>query len=181
MPLFASLNQPSVIVPADGVFLQAHQLPDGQGFPPSYRTFATQLGWGRLCALWLIYVPLGNHPDSWLVQSLAIRQWMDAFYAEMAHDLFLLEPDGYDGIERSLLPFARSENGEYLAWDMAHRDAAGELPIYVLAPRLGGVRYGAESLGQFVEKCTDDVAVKTMLGAGYAALPVVFEPLPLAD
>ena len=181
MSLFESLKQPWGIVPADGAYLQAHRFPDGQGFPASYQAFATQFGWGRLCAFWLIYVPLGSYPDSWLVQSPAIRQLMDAFYAEMDHDPLFREPDGYDGIEQSLLPFARSENGEFLAWDLAHRDAAGALPIYVLAPHLGGMRYGAQSLEHLVEECTDEVAVKTMLGAGYTALPAVFEPLPLVS
>jgi hypothetical protein len=174
-------QQQSVIVPADADYLRNHRLADGLGFPPSYLDFATQLGWGRLCGLLLIYVPLGQYPDSWLVQSPKIKQYMDEFYEETEHDPFLLEPDGYQGLERSLLPFAMSENGEYLAWDLAHRTPDGELPIYVIASRLGGIRYGAENLYRFVEKCTDDAAAKTMFGNGYQALAPIFEPMILVD
>ena len=181
MDIFEQLKNQLVIVPADTAYLQAHKLADGQGFPDSYIAFATQLGWGRLCNLWLIYVPLGQYPDSWLVQNPKIKQVMNDFYAEMEHDPFLIEPDGYEGIEYSLIPFAMSENGEYLTWDIAHRASNGELPIYVIASRLGGIRYGAENLYHFVEKCMDNIAVKTMLGTGYHALPAVFEPIPLTS
>lgn len=179
MPAFEQLKPQSVIVPADTEYLRTHKLADGLGFPPSYIDFATQLGWGRLGGLLLVYVPLGQYPDSWLVQSPKIKQYMDDFYEEMEHDPFLVEPDGYEGIEQSLLPFALSENGEYLAWDVAHRTPDGELPIYVIASRLGGIRYGAENLSRFVEKCTDEAAVKNMFGTGYHALPAVFEPITL--
>lgn len=180
MHTFEQLKKSSAITPPDAEYLQSHTLADGSGFPPSYSAFATQLGWGRLCGLLLVYVPLGQYPDSWLVQNPRIRQSMDEFYEEMEHDPFLLEPDGYEGIEWSLVPFAKSENGEYLAWDLAHRSSDGELPIYVIASRMGGIRYGAENLYQFFEKCTDNAAVKTMLGLGYEALPAIFEPLALA-
>ncbi|MGI4887025.1 MAG: SMI1/KNR4 family protein [Janthinobacterium lividum] len=182
MYTFEHLKQPpAVIVPADADCLRTYKLADGNGFPPSYIDFATQLGWGRLCGLLLVYVPLGQYPDSWLVQSPRIRQSMNEFYEEMEHDPFLLEPDGYEGIERSLIPFARSENGEYLAWDVAHRDAAGELFIYVIASRMGGIRKGAENLHQFSKRCTDNAAIKTMFGPGYQALPAIFEPIDLSS
>jgi hypothetical protein len=73
-----------------------------------------------------------------------------------------------------------SENGQYLAWATNHRRDDGELPIYVLAARFGGIRYGAADLYQLVEKCTDNTAVKSALGPGYTALPRTFEPLPLS-
>jgi hypothetical protein len=174
---FDCLATSSAIVPADAACLQAYILADGKGFPPSYLDFATRLGWGRLCGLLLVYVPLGQHPDSWLVQSPGIRQRLEDFYQAMEHDPFLLEPDGYEGIDQWLIPFAKSENGEYLAWDLAHRSANGELPIYVVASRMAGIRYGAKNLYQFVEKCTDNAAIKTMLGPGYEALPLVFDPI----
>jgi hypothetical protein len=181
MQPFAQLKKPAAITPADSAYLRAHTLADGGGFPPSYIAFATQLGWGRLCNLLLVYVPLGQYPDSWQVQSPRIKQFMDDFYEEMEHDPFLLEPDGYEGIEQYLLPFAMSENGEYLAWDTTRRAPDGELTIYVIANRMAGIRYGAENLHQFVENCTNDAAVKTMFGPGYNALPAVFEPIALAS
>lgn len=166
---------------ADTSYLLAHTFADGKGFPPSYIDFATELGWGRLCGLFLIYVPLKQYADSWLVQSPRIKQFMNEFYAEMEDDPFLLEPDGYMGMKQALLPFGMSEDGQYLAWDTSRRSAAGELPIYVLAARFGGIRYGASDLYQFIKKCTDDIAVKSMLGPGYTALLRTFEPLSSVD
>jgi hypothetical protein len=106
---------------------------------------------------------------------------MNEFYEEVEHDLLFLEPDGYAGIEQSLVHFAMSENGEYLVWDVAQRVADSEFPIYVLMARMGGIRYGAPNLYTFVEKCTDTVTVKSVLGTGYSALPLTFEPLPLVS
>ncbi|TGE07764.1 SMI1/KNR4 family protein [Hymenobacter fodinae] len=169
------------ITTSDASGLASYRFADGVGFPPSYVRFVTQLGWGKLCGLFLLYIPLGHHPDSWTIRSTIIRRHMDEFYEEMEHDPLFIEPDGYPGIEQSLVPFAMSENGEYLAWNVAHRAADNEFPIYVLMARMGGIRYGAPDLYAFVEKCTDAVAVKLMLGPGYSALPLTFEPLPLVS
>jgi hypothetical protein len=181
MSAFHSLCQQPTLSAADISTLLTYTFADGKGFPPSYIDFAMELGWGRLCGLFLVYVPLAQQPDSWLVRSPYIRHLLDEFYDEMEHDPFFVEPDGYKGIERAPVPFGMSENGQYLAWDANHRRANGELPIYVLAARFGGIRYGATDLYQFVEKCTDNTAVKSALGPGYAALPRTFEPLRLVE
>jgi hypothetical protein len=179
--LFQRLPEPLAPVAVDTAYLATHQLPDNLGFPPSYQEFAQVFGWGRLGGLFLIYVPLGDHPDSWLVRSPYIRTAMDEFYAEMElDDLFLLEPDGYLGLEKSLLPFAMSENGEYLAWDMAKRGPDNELPIYVIASRMGGLRYGGANLNEFVESCLSEQKVTQVLGPSYTPLPPTFEPLALS-
>lgn len=162
----------------DTEYLANHRLADNLGFPPSYQAFAKEFGWGRLGGLLLIYVPLGDYPDSWLVRSSYMRQALDAFYAEMEPDYpFFLEPDGYLGLECSLLPFAMSENGEYLAWDTSKRGPDEELPIYVIASRLGGLRYGGANLNEFVERCLSEQAIKQVLGPGYPPLLPTFEPL----
>jgi hypothetical protein len=178
--LFQQLPRPFVVVAVDTEYLATHRLPDNLGFPPSYQTFAKEFGWGRLGGLFLIYVPLGDYPDYWPVRSSYIREAMDAFYAEMdPDDFFLLEPDGYLGLAHSLLPFAMSENGEYLAWDTSKRGSDKELPIYVIASRMGGLRYGGANLDDFVERCLSEQAVKQVLGPGYPPLPPTFEPLEI--
>lgn len=167
-------------VAVDTGYLATHRLPDNLGFPPSYQAFAQEFGWGRLGGMFLIYVPLGDQPDSWLVRSPCIREAMTAFYQELnPDDPFELEPDGYLGLEKALLPFAMSENGEYLAWDTSKRGPTNELPLYVIAARMGGVRYGGASLTEFVESCLSEQAVKQVLGPGYKPLPPTFEPLAL--
>ncbi len=177
MLILKTVNTQPLITQVDTTFLYTHRFADGKGFPPSYLDFATHWGWGRLCGLFLVYVPLGQHPDSWPVQSRRIREKMAIFYAEMDHDPFLLEPAGYAGLEQALVPFARSENGGYLAWDTTHRDAENEFPIYVLMANLGGIRYGGKNFNQFVKNCTDATRVKDTLGPGYQPLPATFEPL----
>lgn len=180
MPLFQHLPRPVSPVTADLVYLTTHRLPDNLGFPPSCQTFVKEFGWGRLGELFLIYVPLGDYPDSWQVRSPWIKEGMDEFYAEMEYDdPFELEPDGYVGLEKSLLPFAMSENGEYLAWDMSKRGPDEELPIYVIASRLGGMRYGGANLDEFVGNCLSEHKVKQVLGTGYTPLPPTFEPTTL--
>lgn len=166
----------------DEAYLTNHQLSDKLGFPPSYQEFAREFGWGRFGGLFLIYVPLGDYPDSWPVRSPYIREAMDEFYEEMEPaDPFPLEPDGYPGLEKALLPFAMSENGEYLAWDTSQRGSDKELPIYVLAARMGSLRYGGASLHEFVERCLSGQEVKQVLGPGYPPLPPTFEPLGLVQ
>lgn len=178
--LFQQLPKPPVPVAVDTAFLITHRLADNLGFPPSYKAFAKDFGWGHLGNLFLIYVPLGAYPDSWLVRSSFIRKAMDDFYQEMeSDDPFLLEPDGYLGLQDTLLPFAMSENGEYLAWDISKRGPDKELPIYVIASRMGGIRYGGADLQEFVERCLSEPEVKQVLGPGYPPLPPTFEPLEL--
>lgn len=178
---FSPLPRPSTPVVVDVAYLATHQLADKQGFPPSYQAFATTFGWGRLAGLFLIYVPLGAQADSWLVRSPYIRQAMDEFYQDLdADDPFVLEPDGYLGLEKALLPFAMSENGEYLAWDTSQRRPDQELPIYVLAARMGGLRYAGATLQECIARCLDPLAVAQVLGPSYGPLPPTFEPLPLS-
>lgn len=168
MRTFALLLSRATTTPADADCLRTHLLADGIGFPPSYIDFATQLGWGRRCGLWLVYVPLGQYCDSWLMCSPVIEQAMKSFYAEEGDDyLLLLEPDGYPGLRQSLVPFAMSENGAYLVWDLARRNAENELPLYVIASRMGGIHFGAENLYQFVESCPDYVAAEAAFGSRY--------------
>jgi hypothetical protein len=179
---FQQLPKPLAPVAVDAEYLANHRLADGLGFPPSYQEFAREFGWGCLGGLFLIYVPLGNYPDSWLVRSPCIREALDEFYAEMApDDPFSLEPDGYLGLAPSLLPFAMSENGQYLAWDISKRGPDGELPIYVIASRMGGLRYGGANLHELVERCLHEQAVKQVLGPGYPPLPPTFAPLAVAS
>jgi hypothetical protein len=182
MSLFDFLPRPSAPVPVDLAYLATHQLADKQGFPPSYQAFATEFGWGRLGRLFLIYVPLGEYADSWLVRSPHIRQALAEFYQDLdPDDPFVLEPDGYLGLEKSLVPFAMSENGEYLAWDTSHRRPDQELPIYVLASRMGGLRYAGATLQECIARCLNPLEVTQVLGPSYGPLPSTFEPLPLSQ
>ena len=160
--------------------LQEYKIRDNSGFPPSYIEFVKTLGWGRLCNLFLIYVPFKKqHPDSWDIRSSYIRALMDDFYnnKDNASYSFLLEPDGTLDLAKNAVPFGMSENGEYLLWDAQNPDERGEYPIYVLASRMGGIRYGGKDLIHFINLCVNDRVIKRVMGLGYSKLPPRFEPL----
>lgn len=172
----------NILTNPDNEYLAKYRFSNGFGFPSSYVKFATTLGWGRLCNLFLIYIPLPvEHPDSWQEQSKMIKGYMEEFYSDIDdEDLeFLFEPDGSIALVENAVPFAMSENGEYLVWDILNADENGEFPIYVLASRMGGIRYGGKDLFDFISSCIDDVRIKKSLGEGYNKLPLVFEPLSL--
>jgi len=107
---------------------------------------------------------------------------MDQFYqfvdTDVAYD-FLLEPDGSHELVNNAIPFAMSENGEFLIWDILNPDERGEYPVYSLAARMGGVRFAGKDLIDFVCRCMDDEQVKTALGPGYSKFPLTFEPTEL--
>jgi len=103
---------------------------------------------------------------------------MEEFYSDLDdEDLEFLLPDGSITLAENAVLFAMSENGEYLGWDIMNPDENGEFPIYVLASRMGGIRYGGKDLFDFIHSCVDDVSIKKSMGEGYNKLPLVFEPL----
>jgi len=166
----------------DQVFLTNYKLHNNLGFPLSYVQFAKTLGWGRLCGLFLVYVPLKTYPDSWGLRSRYIRGLMDEFYQFVETDAkyeFLLEPDGSFELVKNAIPFAMSENGEYLIWDIMNPDERGEFPIYMLAARMGGVNFAGRDLIHFINMCIDDEKVKIAMGSGYNKLPLTFEPIKI--
>lgn len=177
---FRSLNDDFLL---DTHFLSSYKFKDNKGFPPSYISFSTEVGWGRLCELFLVYIPLTiSHPDSWQERSAYIKELMDSFYEDVVEDLdydFLLEPDGNPNLIKHAIPFAMSENGEYLVWDTLNRNEYDEFPIYVLTSRMSGVRYGGNDIFQFIESCIDNDKVKNVLGSGYNKLLLKFESLEL--
>lgn len=66
MSIFTGLQRPQFQAYYDEAFLIEHRFENGMGFPPSYIDYVKTLGYGRLCGLWNIHIPLGDHPDSWL-------------------------------------------------------------------------------------------------------------------
>ena len=173
MNQFIELKNKESFVYGNANFLDTYQIIDGVGFPLSYIDFAKTLGFGRLCKLFLIYIPMGSHPDSWIEQTKYIKSTI--IYC-MENKLIDYEPDGSKELLERCVPFAMSENGQYLFWD-PQKPSNNELPIYVLGSEMGAVRYAASSLYEFVENCTDNTKVKRMLGTGYNSLPLNFDPI----
>lgn len=141
--------------------------------PQSYADFASTLGYGLLCGLFIVYVPMASHPDSLPVRSRELHAMLND---SIDADLFEYEPDGSPALVRRLVPFGISENGHTLAWDPAEATGDRECMIYVVAPKTLAVRRGASDLYTFVEQCLDE-RVRAMLGSGYAPLKPTFRPM----
>jgi len=140
--------------------------------PKSYRDFATQFGYGKLCSIVLIYIPMEGE-DSLLVRRDTLRE---VFVDGLAENLWEFDPDGSPALVKRLEPFGISENGHIFAWDPAEQTEADEFAIYAVGSKLLAIRRAADNLYDFVAGCLDD-RVKTMLGSGYKPLPATFKPL----
>lgn len=160
-------------VTADDSRLKAVDLGPGFELPESYRAFAREMGYGLLCDLFIIYIPMEGKGDSLEVRSKALQ----AVIAEtIADDLFEYEPDGSLELAQRLIPFGISENGHTLAWDPDETTGPGEHPIYAIGSKFLAVNRAAPDLFSFVERCQDD-RVKSILGPGYKPLPSRFQPM----
>lgn len=153
--------------------MEQFRFSNGLGFPKSYIDFATTCGYGRLLDFFITYIPMGNHPDSWYVQTKYIKMTiLEAIRLNQAE----YEPDGNKELLERAIPFAMSENGDYLFWDIIEMKD-NEYPIYVLGQPVDAIWFGANNLYEFVEKCNDRNAVKKILGTGAYRLSPTFQPL----
>ncbi|NKT04848.1 hypothetical protein GS485_08705 [Rhodococcus hoagii] len=117
----------------DLALLETFTFADASGFPPSYRDFVRNLGWGRLFRSWLVYPPvLDGYADGWQARSRILTERLQETYRDGRTEDFdwMIEPDGDWSLIDSLRVFAISENGDVLVWDTAARDGHGELPVY---------------------------------------------------
>ncbi len=149
------------------------RLREGFELPASYRDFADRLGYGLLCDLLIIYIPMGSHGDSLPVRHQEMRETIEE---SLEADLVEYEPDGSRELLQRLVPFGISENGHTLAWDPEEPTGDGEYMIFVIGSKYLAVRRGAPDLYAFVESCLDG-RVKGMLGSGYEPLPARFRPM----
>jgi hypothetical protein len=163
----------SPVLIADPSELEALQLAEGFQLPPSYRDFATRFGYGLLCDLLIIYIPMEGEGDSLRVRHQELRETMEQ---TLEDGLFEFEPDGSPELVSRLLPFGISENGHTLAWDPTERTGSGECMIYVIGSKFLAVRRATPDLYSFIEHCLDE-RVRKMLGSGYAPLPARFRPM----
>lgn len=145
----------------------------GLRFPPSYIQFVNRFGYGRLCELFLVYVPLGGEFDSlelrWAEIGETIRESLEA-------DLVEFPPDGSVDLVRGLCPFGVSENGHTVAWDPSSHAEDGELDIYMMGNKMLSVTRVGRSMREFV-RAVSSADVKRVLGIGYEPLPICFRPL----
>lgn len=98
--------------------LEGFRFINGSSFPDSYKKFVKEFGYGITLGEFIIYIPMGNYGDSVFVRAEEIKgtyiERLDS--GDMA--LWEMEPDGTVEILKRLYPFASSENGIYLFWDI---------------------------------------------------------------
>ena len=93
------------ITHVDTVFLDKYRFSNGRGFPLSYREFAKKYGYGLLCKLFLIYVPLGEYCDSWSNQAKILKHTFNEF---ISNNWYLtLKPDGNEPLIKNAVPFGK--------------------------------------------------------------------------
>lgn len=119
-------------------------------FPDSYKEFVKKFGYGVTLGEFIIYIPMGNYGDSVFVRAEEIKgtyiERLDS--GDMA--LWEMEPDGTVEILKRLYPFASSENGIYLFWDINSLNN-GEFDIFMTDFRGIGFKKIAKNLYDFFE------------------------------
>lgn len=157
--------------------LNNFHFPNGRRFPASYRRFAKKYGYGLLCDLFLIYVPLGDYCDSWLNQTSDLKEIFNDF---ILNNWYLtLEPDGNESLILNAVPFGKSENGDFLFWDIFSEPQKDEFDIYITDFAGIGVIKIAESMDEFVDKITNPNLDSRILEFVNHSLPPVFSPINL--
>ncbi len=157
--------------------LDNFHFPNGKKFPSSYRQFAKQYGYGLLCDLFLIYVPLGDYCDSWFNQTSVLKEVFNDFISNSWY--LTLEPDGDESLFLNAVPFGKSENGDFLFWDISSEPKNDEFDIYITDFGGIGVIKIAESMDEFIEKNLNpnlDLRTKEFINDG---LPPIFSPIKI--
>lgn len=144
---------------ADSKYLKEFRFANGKPFPYSYQIFVDQFGWGRALNNYLIYIPSNpKFHDSWQQAREDIRSTyinnIDEYIGYYPNDLLSL-------MER-MEPFARSESGYYLFWDIYSDNLADEFDIYatdfvgdiyLLGKDLFEVFYNLTNTTEILQKC----------------------------
>jgi hypothetical protein len=89
-----------------------------------------------------------DHPDSFQVQSESMKELFDD-YLNPPLDIVQRTENGAELISRAL-PFARSENGDFLFWDTGEPLSDGEYPIY-LTDFSGGINLAGNALDEVIK------------------------------
>lgn len=166
-----NVSKNSSIFP-DYSFLDTFQFDNGKNLPPSYKDFCKELGYGLLCRLFLIYIPQGNHPDSWMIQNEDMKYLFLSYINPPLHAITKVEK-GVDLIRRAE-PFARSENGDFLFWDTENSLSNGEFPVY-FTNFSNGINFAGNSLLEFIKIITSESTFKSVLNFHKRPLNPVFE------
>lgn len=155
-------------------FLEEYKFPNGKPFPKSYKQFVETYGYGLSLGLFIIYIPMGDHGDSWNVRTEEIK---GTYIDDVLNDdiWFNVDPDGSVDLVKEWIPFAASENGHYLFWD-SNSGADQEMDIYITDFRGIGIRKAGKSLWDVFEQLTDKEKFRNILPFSQEPLTRTFQP-----
>jgi hypothetical protein len=136
---------------ADPAELDRVCLREGFRLPDSYREFARTFGYGKLCDMYFVFIPIRGE------ESLSVRSEVlsDLLQQGLDEQLIDFRPHGSPELVARLVPFGNSDSGDILAWDPEDRPAPGEYAIYLIKPRFAGIVRAANDLYEFVAKCKE--------------------------
>lgn len=139
------------------------------------------MGYGELCDSFQIFVPLGDHPDSWLTQYYNWRNWFDEILdSEGVLQEAAMASDGSTALFEHAVPFARSHENDLLFWDIREFDTNKEYPIYTVNiehwDHQSTCRYVAKNLYECVELLVNQPSVQQKFGIQRQAYPYQFLP-----
>ncbi len=166
----------NILEKGDEKNLHSYKFDGNKEFPPSYREFVQRYGYGLSCGLFLIYIPMDKYPDSWHIRSKEIISTYQDVLDDEDSLWFDLEPDVTYQKLKDLIPFAKSDNGEYLFWDIESGEDQ-EFDIYITDFRGIGFTKVASNLYELFEKITSESSFKEVLPFNQNPLPNVFQPL----
>jgi hypothetical protein len=122
---------------------------------------------------------LSEHGDSIFIRSDEIRS---TYYEDVVNgDIwFEVAADISLSTLKNLYPFASSDNGEYLFWDInSYNKEDDEMDIYMTDFRSIELRKVASNLNEFIDKITDVNRYKELLPFSIQPLPRIFKVLNL--
>ncbi|MBU2946286.1 SMI1/KNR4 family protein [Zobellia uliginosa] len=158
--------------------LHSHNFSNGRKFPKSYIDFVENFGYGLSCNLFIIYIPMESYPDSFFIRSKEIIGTYQDVLDNENELWFDMEPDLSYKKLRDLIPFAMSENGHYLFWDI-ESESSEEFDIYITDFKGLGFTKAGRNLYDFFEKITSKNKFKEVLPFSENSLPNIFKPISI--
>ena len=140
--------------------LEKFKFPNGHAFPKSYKDFVIQYGYGLTLEEFHIYIPMHNYCDSLFVMSESIK---NTYINDVNNgDIwFELKPDGSVDLLKNLYPFASSDNGYFLFWDL-NSYKNHEFDVFITDFRGLGFRRISSNLYDFLDFFTTENRVATL-------------------
>ncbi|SEM10990.1 SMI1-KNR4 cell-wall [Aquimarina amphilecti] len=158
--------------------LYSYKFKNGKKFPDSYIKFVEEFGYGLSSNLFIIYIPMDDFGDSFFVRTEEIRETYQDVLDDEDELWFDLEPDISYNMLKNLVPFAMSENGHYLFWDIENGNL-NEFDIYITDFRGLGFTKVANNLYEFFSKITSETNFKKILPFSINPYPQSFKPFKL--